>query len=96
LVEAETLADEHGVPFLIVYGISGNPHRFWSLAGARDTIGYTPADDSQVNFADKIAAPLSPAPPTADPPRPCLASKIEAALARHGAPAQPRRAGDRD
>jgi hypothetical protein len=56
MVEAETIADEHGVPFLIVYGISGNTHRFWSLAGARDTIGYAPADDSQVNFADKIAA----------------------------------------
>ena len=56
MVEAESIADEHGVPFLIVYGISGNTHRFWSLAGARDKIGYVPADDSQVNFADKIAA----------------------------------------
>jgi hypothetical protein len=56
MVEAEDIADEHGVPFLIVYGISGNTHRFWSLAGARDRIGYVPEDDSQVNFADKIAA----------------------------------------
>jgi hypothetical protein len=56
MVEAETIADEHGIPFLIVYGISGNTHRFWSLAGARDKIGYVPEDDSQVNFADKIAA----------------------------------------
>ncbi len=56
MVEAENIADEHGVPFLIVYGISGNTHRFWSLAGARETIGYVPQDDSQVNFADKIAA----------------------------------------
>ena len=55
MVEAEDIADEHGVPFLIVYGISGNTHRFWSLAN-RDTIGYTPQDDSQVSFADKIAA----------------------------------------
>jgi hypothetical protein len=55
MVEAENIADEHGVPFLIVYGISGNTHRFWSLAGARDKIGYVPEDDSQVNFADKIA-----------------------------------------
>jgi len=55
MVEAEDIADEHGVPFLIVYGISGNTHRFWSLAN-RDKIGYEPEDDSQVNFADKIAA----------------------------------------
>ena len=56
MVETENIADEHGVPFLIVYGISGNTHRFWSIANARDTIGYAPEDDSQVNFADKIAA----------------------------------------
>ena len=55
MVEAEAIADEHGVPFLIVYGISGNTHRFWSLAGARQKIGYVPEDDSQVNFADTIA-----------------------------------------
>ena len=56
MVEAENIADEHGIPFLIVYGISGNTHRFWSLAGAREKIGYVPQDDSQVNFADKLAA----------------------------------------
>ncbi len=56
MVETEDIADEHGVPFLIVYGISGNTHRFWSLATARTKIGYAPDDDSQVNFADKIAA----------------------------------------
>jgi NAD dependent epimerase/dehydratase family len=56
MVEAENIADEHGVPFLIVYGISGNTHRFWSIANARTKIGYEPEDDSQVNFADKIAA----------------------------------------
>ncbi len=56
MVEAEDIADEHGVPFLIVYGISGNTHRFWSLANACEKIGYRPEDDSQVNFADKIAA----------------------------------------
>jgi hypothetical protein len=56
MVEAEDIADEHDVPFLIVYGISGNTHRFWSLANARQKIGYAPQDDSQVNFAEKIAA----------------------------------------
>ncbi len=56
MVETESIADEHGVPFLIVYGISGNTHRFWSIANARQKICYSPEDDSQVNFADKIAA----------------------------------------
>ncbi|HKW94274.1 MAG TPA: NAD(P)-dependent oxidoreductase [Methylomirabilota bacterium] len=56
MVETEDIRDEHGIPFLIVYGISGNTHRFWSLANAREKIGYRPMDDSQVNFADKIAA----------------------------------------
>ncbi len=56
MVETENIADEHGVPFLIVYGISGNTHRFWSIANAREKLGYQPEDDSQVTFADKIAA----------------------------------------
>jgi hypothetical protein len=55
MVETPDITDEHGVPFLIVYGISGNTHRFWSLVSARRKIGYTPEDDSQVNFADRIA-----------------------------------------
>jgi NAD+ dependent glucose-6-phosphate dehydrogenase len=56
MVETEDIKDEHGIPFLIVYGISGNTHRFWSLASAKTKIGYEPQDDSQVNFADQIAA----------------------------------------
>ncbi|HSL50102.1 MAG TPA: NAD(P)-dependent oxidoreductase [Candidatus Deferrimicrobiaceae bacterium] len=56
MVETEDIRDEHGVPFLIAYGISGNTHRFWSIANARVKLGYAPDDDSQVNFADKIAA----------------------------------------
>src|SRR5438309_5059021 len=56
MVEAENIADEHGVPFLIVYGISGNTHRFWSLANAKAKIGYAPEDDSQRDFAEKIGA----------------------------------------
>jgi hypothetical protein len=55
MVEAEDIRDDEGVPFVIVYGISGNTHRFWSLAGAQKKIGYVPEDDSQVNFAEKIA-----------------------------------------
>jgi NAD dependent epimerase/dehydratase family len=56
MVETPDINDDDGIPFLIVYGISGNTHRFWSLASARRKIGYAPQDDSQVNFADKIAA----------------------------------------
>ncbi len=55
MVETPSIEDEHGVPFLVVYGISGNTHRFWSIANAMRKIGYAPEDDSQVNFADKIA-----------------------------------------
>ena len=55
MVETPDITDDNGIPFLIVYGISGNTHRFWSLANARRTIDYTPEDDSQVNFADRIA-----------------------------------------
>jgi NAD+ dependent glucose-6-phosphate dehydrogenase len=56
MVETPDITDDLGIPFLIVYGISGNTHRFWSLASARRKIGYAPEDDSQVSFADKIAA----------------------------------------
>ena len=56
MVETEDISDDNGIPFLIVYGISGNTHRFWSLASARRKLGYQPQDDSQVRFADKIAA----------------------------------------
>jgi hypothetical protein len=56
MVETPDITDDNGIPFLIVYGISGNTHRFWSLASARRKLGYQPEDDSQVNFADKIAA----------------------------------------
>jgi hypothetical protein len=55
MVETPTIEDAHGIPFLIVYGISGNTHRFWSIANARRMIGYAPEDDSQVRFADRIA-----------------------------------------
>jgi len=54
-IEAEHIEDEHGIPFQIFYGVSGNTHNFWSLANARKIIGYTPEDNSQIRFADKIA-----------------------------------------
>ena len=46
--------DENGVPFQILYGVSGNTHNFWSIANARKVIGYKPQDNSQIKFAEKI------------------------------------------
>ena len=43
------------MPFQIFYGISENPHAFWSIANARKVIGYAPEDNSELRFADKIA-----------------------------------------
>ena len=54
-IETPNIDDENGVPFLIVYGISGNTHAFWSIANARTKLGYDPQDDSQVKFAEHIA-----------------------------------------
>ena len=34
-IETERIEDLHGVPYLVIYGISGNTHRFWSLDSAR-------------------------------------------------------------
>jgi nucleoside-diphosphate-sugar epimerase len=54
-IEAPDIEDEFGIPFQIFYGVSGNTHNFWSIANARKVIGYVPEDNSQVNFADRIA-----------------------------------------
>lgn len=55
-IETEDIRDPNGIPFQIFYGISGNAHNFWSIANARRLIGYAPQDNSQIRFADKIAA----------------------------------------
>jgi hypothetical protein len=54
-IEAEDIRDEQGVPFQIFYGISDNPHAFWSIANARTVIGYEPQDNSETRFAELIA-----------------------------------------
>jgi len=53
-IEAPDITDEHGVPFQIFYGVSGNHHNFWSIANARRIIGYEPEDNSEVRFAGWI------------------------------------------
>lgn len=54
-IETEDIRDKHGVPFQIFYGISDNPHAFWSITNARRVIGYEPQDNSEIRFADLIA-----------------------------------------
>ena len=54
-IETEDIRDANGVPFQIFYGISDNPHAFWSIANARKVIGYAPKDNSEVRFRDLIA-----------------------------------------
>ena len=54
-IEAEDILDGHGVPFQIFYGISDNPHAFWSIANARRVIGYAPQDNSEIRFRELIA-----------------------------------------
>lgn len=54
-IDTANIDDEQGVPFQVFYGVSGNSHNFWSIANARRVIGYAPQDNSQVNFADRIA-----------------------------------------
>jgi nucleoside-diphosphate-sugar epimerase len=53
-IDTPDIADEHGVPFQVFYGISGNTRSTWSLANARTVIGYAPQDDSEVVYADEI------------------------------------------
>ena len=54
-IETDDIRDEFGVPFQIFYGISDNPHAFWSIANARKIIGYEPQDNSEIRFRDLIA-----------------------------------------
>lgn len=57
-IEAENIQNEQGIPFQIFYGISNNLHAFWSIANARQVIGYAPEDNSERRFADIIARHL--------------------------------------
>jgi hypothetical protein len=63
-IETKDIRDERGVPFQIFYGISDNPHAFWSIANARRVIGYAPEDSSELRFAELIAEHLLAAKPS--------------------------------
>ena len=47
------------MPWLVVYGISGNTRAFWSLESARRVLGHEPEDDSEVKYAADIARLLT-------------------------------------
>lgn len=53
-VEAPDIDNEHGIPWQVVYGISDNTRAFWSLANARQVLGYQPEDDAEVKFATLV------------------------------------------
>lgn len=53
-IETEDITDVNGIPYLVVYGISGNSRAFWSLESARKVLGYDPEDDSEVKYSDDI------------------------------------------
>ena len=53
-IETPEIENEHGIPWQVVYGISNNTRAFWSLANARQVLGYEPEDDSEVKYADDI------------------------------------------
>ena len=53
-IETDDISNKHGVPWLVVYGISGNTRRFWSLESARKILEYEPEDDTEVKYAADI------------------------------------------
>lgn len=46
-------AIESDIPFLVVYGISGNKRRYWDIAPAQRLLGYDPEDDAE-EWADRL------------------------------------------
>ena len=58
-IETPDIERADGVPWLVVYGISGNTRAFWSLESARRVLGYAPEDDSEVKYAADIARLLT-------------------------------------
>jgi nucleoside-diphosphate-sugar epimerase len=53
-IDTPSIANEYGVPFQVFYGISGNTRSSWSIANARQVIGYAPLDNSEIVYADEI------------------------------------------
>ena len=53
-IETRDVRSADGVPWVVVYGISGNTRAFWSLESARRVLGYAPVDDSEVAYAADV------------------------------------------
>ena len=53
-IDAKDITNEWGVPWQVVYGISANTRAFWSIANARQVLGYVPKDDSEITWADDV------------------------------------------
>jgi len=53
-IETADIEDQWSVPFQIFYGVSDNTRAFWSIANAREVIGYAPEEDSEVKYAADI------------------------------------------
>jgi NAD+ dependent glucose-6-phosphate dehydrogenase len=53
-VDAPLALPADAVPWVIAYGISDNTRAFWSLQSARAVLGYAPADDSEIAYADDV------------------------------------------
>ena len=62
-IEHADIRDAEGIPFQIFYGISANSHAFWSIANARQVIGYAPQDNSEIRFQALIARHIAAAGP---------------------------------
>ncbi|NQW17151.1 MAG: NAD(P)-dependent oxidoreductase [Chloroflexi bacterium] len=58
-IETPNIERPDGVPWQVVYGISGNTRAFWSLESARAALGYDPEDDSEVKYAGDISRLLT-------------------------------------
>jgi hypothetical protein len=50
LVEKSLLTDK---PWVLVYGISNNPRRFWDIEHARRVLGYNPQDAAPTLIGDE-------------------------------------------
>ena len=50
-IETLGVENERGIPWHVVYGVSGNTRAFWSISNARRVLGYHPEDDSEVKYA---------------------------------------------
>jgi hypothetical protein len=53
-VDAPLALPHEAVPWVIAYGISDNTRAFWSLESAREVLGYSPRDDSEIVYADAV------------------------------------------